>query len=170
MFLGVRKKLWNGLLTWMPGNGFRVGMLRLLFRARIGTNTRIWRGLKLDGMCEGNIVIGCDCELPRGTFLKCSEGLVIGDRVFLGHDASFYGAGHDVDDPLMPANYAPIRIEDGVWIASRATILMGVTVGQGAVVAYGAVVTRDVPEWTVVGGVPARFIRYRKCRPMAPDC
>lgn len=165
MLLGVRKRLWNGVLTWMPGNAFRVGALRLLFRARIGRNTRIWRGLKLDGMCESNIVIGNDCEIPRGALFNCSEGLVIGDHVFLGHGVCFYGAGHDVDDPRMPANYAPIRVENNAWIASHATVLMGVTVGRGAVVAYGAVVTRDVPAWAVVGGVPARFIRYRNCRP-----
>jgi acetyltransferase-like isoleucine patch superfamily enzyme len=65
----------------------------------------------------------------------------------------------------MPARYAPIVIKDGVWVAaSKASILKGVTVGEGAVVAYGAVVTKDVEPYAIVGGVPAKFIRWRKSR------
>lgn len=169
MRLGVRKSLWNGVVTRMPGHAFRIFMLRWLFRAKIGDNTRIWRGLRLDGMCFGNIVIGSGCEIPRGTLFNCSEGLRIGNRVFLGHDVSFYGADHDPDQLDMPARYAPIVVEDGVWIASRATILKGVTVGHGSVVAYGAVVTKNVPPVSIVAGVPAKFLRYRKCLSQRDD-
>lgn len=169
MQLGARKALWNGALAWVPGNAFRVFMFRWLFRAKIGHDTRIWRGLRIDGMCHGNIQIGSNCEIPRGAFFNCSEGLRIGNRVFFGHDVSFFGADHDPDHPDMPARYAPICVQDGAWIASRATILKGVTVGCGAVVAYGAVVTKNVPPWAIVAGVPARFLRYRKCRPLSDD-
>lgn len=169
MLLGVRKIIWNGFVTHMPGNDFRIFVLRWLFRAQVGNNTRLWRGLRLDGMCFGNIEIGADCEIPRGTLFNCSEGLRIGNRVFLGHDVSFYGADHDPDLLEMPARYAPIVIEDGVWIASRATVLKGVVVGHDSVVAYGAVVTQNVPPWAMVGGVPAGLLRYRKCRPHSND-
>lgn len=130
---------------------------------------RVWRGLRLDGMCFRNIEIGTGCEIPRGALFNCSEGLKIGNRVFLGHDVSFYGADHDPDRLDMTARYAPIIVEDGVWIASRAAVLKGVTVGHGSVVAYGAVVTKNVPPWAIVGGVPARRLRYRKCRPQSGD-
>lgn len=152
MLLGIRKKFWNGFVTRMPGNAFRIFVFRWLFRAKVGERNRIWRGLHLDGMCFDNIEIGSDCEIPRGTLFNCSEGLRIGNRVFLGHDVCFYGADHDPDHPDMPARYSPILIEDRTWIASRATILKGVTVGHDSVVAYGSVVTKDVPPWAIVGG------------------
>jgi maltose O-acetyltransferase len=67
-----------------------------------------------------------------------------------------------MNDPLFPATYKPIVIGDYAWIGMRATILGGVTIGEGAVVMAGATVTRDVPPYAVVGGVPARVIRYRE--------
>ncbi|HPU00025.1 MAG TPA: DapH/DapD/GlmU-related protein, partial [Armatimonadota bacterium] len=71
-------------------------------------------------------------------------------------------AQHDMNDPDFANVLAPIVIEDYVWIGSRATVLPGVRIGRGAVVAAGAVVTRDVAPLTVVGGVPARPIGERK--------
>jgi maltose O-acetyltransferase len=86
----------------------------------------------------------------------------IGDRVQLGHDVLLLTVEHE----LGPASArcgrrraAPITIGDGVWLASRVTILPGVTVGEGAVVAAGAVVHQDVEANTLVGGVPARVLR-----------
>ena len=66
---------------------------------------------------------------------------------------------HAVGDLDAPGKSAPITIEDDVWLATRAVVLKGVTVGRGAVVATGAVVTKDVPPYTLVAGVPARPIR-----------
>lgn len=92
----------------------------------------------------------------------------LGARVSIGHRVRF---GQDVmlltmDHEFGPAEErcgrltaAPIRIEDGAWLASRVTVLPGVTVGRGSIVAAGAVVTRDVPPGCLVGGVPARVIR-----------
>ncbi len=69
--------------------------------------------------------------------------------------------GHDVDDPGFGLKGNPVSIEDYVFVGSYSRILPGVTVGEGAVVAAGAVVTRDVDPYTVVGGVPACYIRDR---------
>jgi acetyltransferase-like isoleucine patch superfamily enzyme len=161
-FLGLRKYMWNEWLTWLPGNAIRVALLCFLFKTSVGQHTRIWRGIKLDGYCYGNIVIGKNCEIPRGALLNITAGLTVGDNVILGHDVSFYGADHDPDSKEREARYAPIFVGDDVWIASKAAILKGVRINNGAVVAFGAVVTRDVDENAIVGGVPARYIRRRQ--------
>ena len=87
-------------------------------------------------------------------------GIVIEDNVLIAPKVSLLSEGHSVS----PANRqglvpGPIHIKKNVWIGANATILPGVTVGENAVVAAGAVVTKDVPDNTIVGGVPAKFIR-----------
>lgn len=89
-----------------------------------------------------------------------SGGIEIGDGVLIGHNVVLATINHD----LLPQNnrknhYAPIKIGNHVWIGSNATVLSGVTIGEWAVVAAGAVVTKDVPPYTVVGGVPAKIIK-----------
>ncbi|MCO6476121.1 MAG: hypothetical protein J5I94_05830 [Phaeodactylibacter sp.] len=69
------------------------------------------------------------------------------------------GDFHDLNNRQEPGRSAPIIIEDDVWLGARSIVLKGVTIGRGAVVAAGAVATRDVPPYTMVGGVPAKVIR-----------
>lgn len=154
--------MWNDWLTWLPSSRLRCTLLRSLLGAQIGDGTRLWRGVKVDGNSYNRIRIGRDCEIPRGALFNATAGVTLGDGVFLGHDVTFHCADHDIDDPAMPARYAPIVVGDGAWIASKASVLKGVTVGEGAVVAYGAVVTRDVPRLAMVAGVPAQFVRFRR--------
>jgi acetyltransferase-like isoleucine patch superfamily enzyme len=161
-YVRVRQYLWNDWLTWRPGNALRCGLFRTLLGAQVGERTRLWRGVKVDGNSYRRVRIGRNCEIPRGALFNATAGLTIGDNVFLGHDVSFHCADHDIDDVDMPARYAPIVVGNGAWIASKASILKGVTVGDGAVVAYGAIVTRDVPRLAVVAGVPAKFVRSRR--------
>jgi maltose O-acetyltransferase len=102
------------------------------------------------------------------TFISCplrvdlGAPVRIGDRVQLGHDVALLTANHRIGPPHDRCGglvAAPIVIGDGVWIASRVTVLPGVTIGNGAVVAAGAVVSRDVAPNTLVAGVPARWVR-----------
>jgi acetyltransferase-like isoleucine patch superfamily enzyme len=88
-------------------------------------------------------------------------GIAIGDDVMLGPNVQLISSGHPLDPATRRTRIttAPIHIGRGAWIAAGATVLEGVTVGEDAVVAAGAVVTRDVPERTLVAGVPARVIR-----------
>jgi len=93
--------------------------------------------------------------------------LTIGNNVMMGPDVIIYTGNHRFDRLDIPmidqgnTEPRPVVIEDDVWIAARAIILPGVTIGRGAVVAAGAVVTKDVPPYTVVGGVPAKKIKSR---------
>ena len=88
-------------------------------------------------------------------------GIFIGDGALIGHNVVLATLNHAMSPhdrgTMIPA---PIHIGKNVWIGSNATILPGVTIGDGAIVAAGAVVTRDVPENTIVGGVPARIMRH----------
>jgi len=108
-----------------------------------------------------SIEIGAYCTIGDSAFLDGRSGLTIGDSVNLGSHVSIYTRQHDVDDPWFAEVGAPVRIEDHAWVSSHAIVLPGVTIGEGAVVAAGAVVTKDVPPYTLVGGNPARPIRSR---------
>lgn len=107
-----------------------------------------------------NITIGKDVFINSGCHFQDQGGITIGDGSLIGHNVVLATINHD----LNPANhrknhYAPIRIGCSVWIGSNATILPGVTIGDWAVVAAGAVVAKDVPANTIVGGVPARILK-----------
>lgn len=107
-----------------------------------------------------NISIGKNVFINSCCHFQDQGGITIGDGAFIGHNVVFATINHD----LSPANnrknhYAPINIGNNVWIGSNSTILQGVSVGEWAVIAAGSVVTKDVPPYTVVGGVPAKIIK-----------
>ncbi|WP_256105548.1 DapH/DapD/GlmU-related protein [Streptomyces sp. ODS05-4] len=108
-----------------------------------------------------NITVGREVFVNQGCRFNDIGGIEIGDEVMLGPDVSLISAGHPLDPRQRRTGItkAPIRIGRNVWIGARATVLQGVDVGADAVVAAGAVVTRDVPAGTLVAGVPARVVR-----------
>lgn len=88
-------------------------------------------------------------------------GVVLGDGCQIGHNVVFATLNHGLaPEDRQTTNPAPIVLGKNVWVGSNSTILQGVTIGDNAVVGAGAVVTKDVPENTIVGGVPARIIRH----------
>lgn len=102
-----------------------------------------------------------------GAYSIIANTTVIGSNVMMARECIINPSNHKMDDVLRPMNqqgFEPVRpviIDDDVWIGSRAIILPGVHIYRGGVVAAGAVVTQDVPEYAIVGGVPARIIRFR---------
>ncbi len=107
-----------------------------------------------------NTHIGKDVFINSGCHFQDQGGIEIGDGVFLGHNVVLATINHDLNPTQNRKNhYAPIKLGAHVWVGSNATVLPGVTVGEWSVVAAGAVVTKDVPPYTVVGGVPAKLIR-----------
>lgn len=111
--------------------------------------------------CGKNIHIGKRVFINMGCKFQDQGGIFIGDGALIGHNVVLATLNHAMSPhdrgTMIPA---PIHIGKNVWIGSNATILPGVTIGDGAIVAAGAVVTRDVPENTIVGGVPARIMRH----------
>ena len=111
--------------------------------------------------CGKNIHIGKRVFINMGCKFQDQGGIFIGDGALIGHNVVLATLNHARSPhdrgTMIPA---PIHIGKNVWIGSNATILPGVTIGDGAIVAAGAVVSRDVPENTIVGGVPARIMRH----------
>jgi acetyltransferase-like isoleucine patch superfamily enzyme len=105
--------------------------------------------------------IGHHSIIGNDTFLDGREGIYIGNNVNIAGYTLIFTQEHDTDSPTFATVGGPVSIEDWVYTGARVTILPNIKIGEGAVVAAGAVVTRDVEPWTVVGGVPARFIRRR---------
>ncbi|MEK7090999.1 MAG: acyltransferase [Patescibacteria group bacterium] len=108
-----------------------------------------------------NIEIGQDSIVGDHAFLDGRAKLKIGNHVDIASEVMIYNSEHDLTAEDFVATVAPVEIGDYVFIGPRAVILPGVTIGRGAVVAAGAVVTRDVPEFAIVGGVPAKVIGER---------
>ena len=115
-------------------------------------------------MPGSELLIGDDVGIS-GAIIYAWRRIEIGDRVLLGAGATIYDSDfHPLEVEARnrfdesKVGIAPVRIESDVWLGARAMVLKGVTVGQGSVVAAGAVVTSDVPPGSIVGGVPARVI------------
>lgn len=125
---------------------------------------------------KSTLHIGCRFYKPQG--ITIGEGTIIGDRCFLDGRAALkignhvdiasqvliYNSDHDLEADDMSAREEPVEIGDYVFIGPRAIILPGVKIGKGAVVAAGAVVTKSVPDFTIVGGVPAKPIGERQLK------
>lgn len=110
--------------------------------------------------CGVNLHIGENVFFNSGCRFQDQGGIYIGDGCLIGHNVVLATINHDFDPANRGTNLPePIRIGKNVWIGANATILPGVTIGDNAVIAAGAVVTKDVPANTVVGGVPAKQIR-----------
>jgi maltose O-acetyltransferase len=111
------------------------------------------------------IAIGDNCVINRGVLLDGRGGsLTIGDNVDIAQESVIWTLGHDPHDDYHRDKPGPVTIGDYAWIGHRSIIMPGVTIGRGAVVAAGAVVTHDVPPMAIVGGVPAKVIGERRSK------
>ncbi|MFC1669968.1 acyltransferase [Spirochaetota bacterium] len=123
-------------------------------RTKIGTFVEIQKGVN----------VGSDCKISSHTFI--CEGVTIEDRVFVGHNVSFindkYPGAVNEDGSLQTEEdweCIPILVKEGASIGSGATIMCGITIGQNSIVGAGSVVTHDVPDNSIIAGVPAKIIR-----------
>lgn len=147
------------LAGWIPIHILRTSMMRL-WGAKVHPTATVLHGAMVRQ--ARSLRIGERSNIGYGAVLDARGGLVIGSHVSLATGVSFYSGKHLWDDPDFAFEFEAIHVGDRVWIGPRAIILTGVTVGEGAIVTAGAVVTKDVPPWTVVGGVPAKHIAHRQ--------
>lgn len=125
----------------------------------ISSSVSIARTARLD--YPWKISIDSDSSIGEHSWIQAQAEVDIGKNVCVGEYCKIITGSHDICSLNFDLKEASIRIRDNCWIATGAIILPGVTIGEGAVVAAGAVVTKDVEPWTVVGGNPAKFIKKR---------
>lgn len=147
----------------IPSYWVRHVFLRKVRKLKLGKNSSVLRHVRFIGTYNiqigDNTIINSFCQLDGRAYK-----LVIGNNVDIAQETNIWTLEHNPNSDTHEGKGGDVIIDDYVWIASRVTILPGVHIGKGAVVATGAVVTKDVPEFAVVGGVPARIIGKRNSK------
>lgn len=156
------------LLLFLPRfpilNAFKSMVLRLM-GAQIGKRVVFYPGVWI--MPLSSITLGDDVDLSKGVLITTGGGITIGDRTMIGYRTQILSSNHGI--PPFPQRIfkapdirSPVVIGNDVWIGGNSMILPGITIGEGAVIAGGSVVTKDVPSYAIVGGCPAKLIKYRE--------
>lgn len=155
LFLLPRIRLFN----WLKSN-----YLSLFFNATIGQRVVYYPGVTI--FTGRGLKVGNDVDFARGVQVYSDGGIEIGDRVLIGFNTIIISVNHKIPkstSPIFSAGYEnkKIIINEDVWIGCNCTILPGVCIGQGAVVAAGSVVTKNISPYSIVGGVPAKELKSR---------
>jgi maltose O-acetyltransferase len=162
---------YSSVLKNVPGSSRRsIGckIRRVFFKKyskKFGAGSIVMPGVTVANL--GNLSVGDNSGLGLNACINSIDKVSIGDRVLMGPEVMIFTADHKwCDDEKTYYGKgeitAPVSIEDDVWIGARVIILKGVTIGKGATVAAGSVVTKDVSPYDIVGGVPAKYIK-NKC-------
>lgn len=151
--------LFNHCFNRIPSFTLRHFILKYLYGVSIGKETNIEMGVSF--LSPERIKIGDNTVIHSDCLLDGRCGIEIGNCVDVGSQVNVFTLQHNIDDPNYATEGGSVKIADYAIISGRSTILPGVHVGVGAVVATNAVVTKDVGPYELVGGIPARFIRKR---------
>ena len=154
-----RLYLCNHWVTNVPSHHFRLWFYRTVMDFKIGKNSSIFMGATFD--CAGGFRLGENTTLNSNCRMDPRGGIEIGSNASISNEVIILTADHDMDSPDFVGRTRSVKIDDYAWIGTRAMILPGVTIGRGAVVAAGAVVTKSVEPFSVVAGLPARPVRSR---------
>lgn len=165
----LRNRLFPGLEWWFtncflynfPSNHFRNYMLKKMGMT-FGGDAKIYSGFHIRN--PRGIKVGDGVSVGPRVLLDGRKGLTIEEGAVIGYGAIIWTLNHDYNDINFKGKGAPVTIGKHAWICSNSIILPGVNIGEGAVIASGAIVTHDVPPYSVVGGIPARIINHREIK------
>ena len=146
-------------MSHIPSHHVRLWFYRIVMKFSIEKGSYIFMGCSFD--CTKSLTIKKNSVINAGCRLDARGGIYVGENVSISNEVVILTADHDMDSPDMMGRRKRVTIEDYVWVGTRAMILPGVTVGKGAVIAAGSVVTKDVSPYNVVAGVPAKVIKNR---------
>lgn len=149
----------NCIICYFPSVHFRRFCLKCA-GVKMSRNVRFFEGFHIRS--PKNLTIGDGSSIGPRVLLDAREGLRIGRSVTLGYECIIWTLNHDYNDVTFRTKGGPVSIGDYAWICSRSIILPGITIGEGAVVASGAIVTKDVPPYAIVAGVPAKIVGQRE--------
>ena len=147
------------IIMWLPCHPLRRLFCKICMK-KFSWSSAIYRNV--DIRSPYRISIGAYTNINKRCVIDGRGGVTISDNVDIAQDVCVWTEQHDYNSPTYASVCKPVVIDEYVWIASRATVLPGVTIGKGAVVACGAVVTKNVPPLAIVAGVPARVVGKRK--------
>lgn len=155
----LRLYLCNEWINGIPSHTIRQWFYRKVMGFKIGKNCAIFMHTTFG--CAKGFTIGNDSIINSKCLIDQRGTIIIGKKVAISHEVNILTADHEFDSPNFEGRERPVVIEDYVWIGARAIILPGITLGEGSVVAAGSVVTKDVPPYSVVAGVPAKIVNTR---------
>jgi acetyltransferase-like isoleucine patch superfamily enzyme len=152
----------NRVIGPLPGHALRLAYYRTALAWTIGERSSIHHGLKVFGG-RGRVRIGKQSTLQMDCLIVGAgmDDLTIGDNVAIAYRSNLVMGSHDIFSPTFAGITGPITIEDHVFVGTGASILLGVTLGEGCVVTAGSVVTKSVPPFSVVRGNPAQVVGKR---------
>lgn len=156
--------VWSWPISYLPSYRLRRWYLQRVLRYDISSTASIHIGCFVTGF---RIIIGAHSVINRNCRLDGRGGIVIGSNVSISPECYLISASHDPHSPIFEGleGHTKITIHDYAWLGTRALVLPGITIGYAAVVGAGAVVTRDVEQFTIVAGNPARVIGLRQADP-----
>lgn len=161
VYMFVFEYLSNHIVNKIPVHVLRWFFMRYILRHDISYHAYIHMNVYIYPNLFSPIKIGRNTAINRLCILDGRGGLIIGDNVNMSAEAAIYTGGHEIDSPDFAFYSKPVHIGNRVWIGTRAMVMPGVCIGEGAVVLPGAVVVRDVPAFAIVGGVPSVKIGER---------
>lgn len=150
--------LCNTLIMNIPFYSIRRWYLRKVLGIKIGSETYIGMNCFIVG---NSIEIGNNTVINRGTYLDGRVPLKIGSNVNISNYSYFQTNSHDPQTADFHGVWEPVVVEDNVWVGAHAIVLTGVTLGEGCVIGAGAVVTKNIPAYTIAVGCPAKVIKKR---------
>jgi acetyltransferase-like isoleucine patch superfamily enzyme len=156
----LRLYICNEWIASFPSHTIRLWFYKKIMKFKINENVSLFMHCSFDA--ANGLTIGKDSVINKGCRLDTRGEIRIGQKVSISEQVIILTADHDVETKDFAGRSRKVIIEDYAWIGTSAMILPGVNIGRGAVIAAGSIVTKNVESFSVVGGVPARFIKKRR--------